>query len=108
MEHGWRMVTELHKHPQHCAVFPHIGSSSRHKFLDTNTEIEPVPKGSRIYISDVAIQEMAKAVGMIPKSHLKNTAAELKGAHERIDELEQKVAELERFKAAVDLVKAEL
>jgi hypothetical protein len=107
-EHGWRVLRQLPNYPQRCAVFPQLGQASGHLFLDTGQEISSARNDPHVYISDAAVVEMAKMFNMVTRGELDQTHRDLSLAKDRIHELEAQVQQLERFKAAVDLVKAEL
>src|SRR4051794_29105520 len=106
--HGWRVLRQLPNYPQRCAVFPQLGGASGHLFLDTGQEISSARNDPHVYISDTAVVEMAKMFNMVTRGELERSQRDHDLAKERVAELEAQVQELERYKAAVDLVKAEL
>jgi hypothetical protein len=101
--HGWQWVRQASLPPNRCAVFPHINSGA---IIDTGMRIEGYDP--HVYIGEVAAKELGKMAGMVPKSVLDLAQADERAAQDRIRSLEARVAELEEFKAAVTLVKAEI
>lgn len=100
--HGWVWTRGPALRPQRCAVFPHISASM---WIDTGIDIQGYDP--HVYISDVAAKELGKMVGMVAEQKLTLAKRELSEAKDEISRLKNKVEELERFKDAVQLIKAE-
>lgn len=104
--HGWRMIPGAPVVPQHCAVFPHIGNASGRMFVDTGMNLNSYDP--HIYISDVAVDELAKFMGYVPGSDAdeKVKAAEARANEAEADLLiaEMRIQFLEAHKAAVELI----
>ncbi len=103
MKHGWTLTRSPRMTPQRCAVFPHVRSSL---FIDTGTSV--MGMDPHVYISETAAKELGEYIGMVPGSRVQSVRTQLDAEKAKVAELTKQVAELERFKAAVELVKAEL
>jgi hypothetical protein len=103
MQHGWFFTKQLRVTPQRCAVFPHIHSDA---YIDTGMDIPG--RDPHVYIGTVAATELGKAVGMVPGGEVRRVEAELALERGKVEILQEQVEKLERFKSAVDLVKAEI
>jgi hypothetical protein len=90
---------------QHCIVFPNVTGAGQHWFLDTGIVLDQ--HSAPVVISDVAIQEMAKELGFISLGEAQRIQEVLDQKEETINELLQKVDDLEKFKAAVTLISNE-
>src|SRR6266487_1151982 len=100
MNHGWR-VGQMPP-TQHCIVFPNISGASQHNFLDTGLVLDQ--HSAPVIISDVAVVEMAKLFGYVSQGEMKQMQEVLDEKESTINDLLQKVDDLERFKAAVKLI----
>lgn len=87
-----RWVEHAPIRPQRCAVLPYIGSSNSQKgFIDTGAELPGFD--NHVYISVIAVEQMAAMVGWHPASTLHAVQADR-------DKLAEKVAGLEADLAA--------
>jgi hypothetical protein len=103
MNHGWRVGPM--PPTQHCIVFPNITGAGSHYFLDTGIVLDQ--HSAPVVISDVAVVEMAKLFGYVSQGEVKQMQEVIDQKEETINELLQKVDDLEQFKAAVKLISNE-
>jgi outer membrane murein-binding lipoprotein Lpp len=97
-----RLVQQPVRIPHRCAVIPYVGATHPSGFFDTGTDFA----GFRVYVSVVAVQEMARQLKWVPAGTLEHARADTAAAMRRVAELEAKVAELERVVGAVQTLKA--
>jgi hypothetical protein len=103
VKHGWTLTASPRMMPQRCAVFPHVRTGN---YIDTGMTISGFDP--HVYVSDVAAQELGRFVGMVPGGDLRRAEAELQLEQAKTEILQERIAELERFKAAVELVRVEV
>jgi hypothetical protein len=103
MNHGWRVGPM--PPTQHCIVFPNITGASGHYFLDTGIVLDQ--HSAPVVISDTAAVEIAKTFGYISRGEAQQMQEVLDQKEETINELLQKIDDLEKFKAAVKLISDE-
>jgi len=103
VQHGWQ-ITRVPP-TTHCAVFPNITGASQHWFLDTGTVLDAIEP--RVVISELAVVEMAKLFGFISKGEAKQMQQIIDEKEATINDLLQRVDDLENFKAAVKLISDE-
>lgn len=97
-----RWVESAPVRPQRCAALPYIGNSnSQYGFIDTGAELPGFD--NHVYVSVVAVREMAKLIGWDDPSLWKPG---LERSQARVAELEQQVAELQEQLAAVQVLKS--
>lgn len=77
-----RVVDQAVHMPHHCAVLPYVGNG-RSRFFDTGTDLDR----QRVYVSFVAVCEMARQLGWVGPSAVKDKDAQ-------IAELEAEIARL--------------
>lgn len=97
-----RLVQNAVRLPHRCAVIPFIGQNHPDGFIDTGTEMD----GLRVYVSIVAVRDMAKLIRYVPSSAV---VAEQDKVARLEAELEQVRAELrsaERELEAVDVLES--
>jgi hypothetical protein len=90
---------------QHCMVFPNVSGASQHYFLDTGMVLDQ--HSAPVIISDVAVVEMAKMFGFVSRGEAEQMQEKLDAKEATINELLQKVDDLEKFKGAVTLISNE-
>ncbi len=101
-----RFVERAVTSPGHCAVFPHMGGDHREGYLDTGSELKNGGDGrwdQHVYVSVVAVREMAAMVGMVDPADL---VAELAAVRAANVELEVELAEADRRLEAVDIMES--
>lgn len=102
-QHGWRLVDHAPIRPQHCAVFPQIGSAHGCGFIDVGSEMWG---GDHVYISTIAAVELAKYAGYEPASASAGLRAQVEQRDARIAELEADLAEARGFLQAIDTLES--
>lgn len=96
-----RLVDRATIRPMRCAVFPHIGANHPSGFIDTGSELIG-GLDNHVYVSTVAVGEMARMVGWVPGREVKAAIAERDKALARVAELEAELAAAHRNLDAVD------
>jgi hypothetical protein len=96
-----RLVPRASIRPMRCAVLPHIGANHPAGFIDTGSELIG-GMDNHVYVSRVAVQEMARMIGWVPVRDVKAAQAERDEALAQVAELEQQLAETQRNLDAVD------
>lgn len=90
-----KWVDQAVTRPFRCAVLPYVGNGSGHMFLDTAQDLDL----EHVYISDVACEAIAQALGWVPKAE---SEREIDALKQRIAELEAGLAAAAEFAAHVD------
>lgn len=99
-----RHVQQASMRPHRCSVFPNInGQNARGGFLDTGQDARA---DDHVYVSLVAVEEMARMIGWQHSSVSAPLEAKLKARDARIVELEGLLAEAEHFKDAAEYTMA--
>lgn len=88
-----RLVKTADIKPHRCAVLPQIGEQHPDGYIDTGSELPSFD--NHVYISVVAVREMARMVGLPDE----RVAIDLASAQEQIELLE---AEVERLNKVID------
>jgi hypothetical protein len=96
-----RIVERAVTRPARCAVLPHIGGNHPGGFIDTGSELIG-GLDNHVYVSRVAVGEMARMFGWVQGHELKAAVAEKDQALDRVAELERDLADAHRNLDAVD------
>jgi hypothetical protein len=96
-----RLVERASIRPMRCAVLPQIGANHPRGFVDTGSELFG-GLDNHVYVSVVAVEEMARMVGWVPQRERKQVEAERDEALERVAELEAELEDAHRNLDAVD------
>jgi RIO-like serine/threonine protein kinase len=83
-----RFVESAPIYPSRCAVLPQIGANHPKGYIDTQSEIVSSGKDSHVYVSVVAVEEMARKL----KWHSPETVDELERT---LESYKHRVAQLE-------------
>lgn len=101
-----RFVEQAAIRPSRCAVFPHIPGNHRDGFIDSGSELLSSAHDNHVYVSVVAVREMARMIGWLDpdaKRDLENRVAVLERENHR---LEDEVIQLNREFEAIDLLES--
>lgn len=79
--------------PHRCAVLPFKGNSNAAGFFDTGSDLDR----QRVYVSFDAVCEMARLLGWVGPSQLREKDAQIASLQHRVDELEAEVREADKF-----------
>ncbi len=85
--------------PHRCAVIPYIGSNSDQGFIDSGSEMDGFDQ--HVYISVVAVKEMARLIGLPSKEEYNRIVAEANSLARQYDELSD---ELDAAKQELDAI----
>lgn len=102
------IVAKTHLRPHHCAVFPQLGSTQRDGYFDTGTDLQgPGVFLHRVYVSVVAVREMARKLGWISdveadalRSEIRELQGQVSEALERADAAEAVVDSIDVIESA--------
>ena len=89
--------------PQRCAVIPFIGASHEKGFIDTGSELQGFD--NHVYVSVVAVEEMARFIGWAPPHDTAGKDREIAEKDRRIADLEAQLAEADNELNAVHVLK---
>jgi hypothetical protein len=99
-----RWVESAAVRPGRCAVLPYIGSTnSQYGFIDTGAEMPGFD--NHVYVSVLAVEQMAQMIGWQPPHAIQEVQAQLDLERTARAEAEAKAADLERKLAAVQVLK---
>jgi ABC-type Zn uptake system ZnuABC Zn-binding protein ZnuA len=90
--------------PHHCAVFPQLGANHKEGYFDTGNDLNAIDP--HVYVSVVAVKEMAKQLGYVPPEDHSVALAQRDAALSRIETLEQELQEKQQVIAAVHVIKS--
>lgn len=98
-----RLVERASIRPQRCAALPQIGPNHPRGYVDTGSELFG-GLDNHVYVSVVAVEEMARLIGWHPRRDVKTLEAQRDQALDRVRELEEALASAERNLDAADLL----
>lgn len=99
-----RWVQAAAQRPHKCAVLPMVGNSNAAGgFIDTGYDLHGWDP--HVYVSVLAVQEMARMIGWVAPGTVTGRAAESEELKARVEALEQEVAERDVQLAAVHMLK---
>lgn len=102
-----RLVERAVTFPSRCAAIPFIGAAHEAGFVDTGAEIPASAKDSHVYVSVVAVREMAALIGYVSGDEYAGLLTERDELAGRVVELEREVAEADKFLKAIDALESE-
>ena len=97
-----RLVDRPYTRPNACAAKPHIGQTAEgERWVDTTAEISGFD--NHVYLCETSVREAAGVLGLtfVTDDDFTSVVDELDAVTAERDELAEKVAELEHFKASV-------
>ena len=94
-----RIVDQASHLPHHCAVLPYVGNG-KSRFFDTGTDLDR----QRVYVSFVAVCEMARQIGWIAPSAKREFEDEIASLQARIEELEADLADEQRKNDSIEFL----
>ena len=97
-----RFVTQATIRPHRCAVIPFIGSTHAEGFIDTGAEMGVGNFRERVYVSIVAVKEMARMIGWCSPTERKGLEATRNDALDQLERIRAERDELAEFKARIE------
>lgn len=102
-----RRVDRALTFPSRCAVIPFIGQTHDEGFIDTGSEIPSSATDSHVYVSVVAVREMAALIGWSSGEDVAALAARVQELEAQVVALEGEVAEADKLVKAIDALESE-
>ena len=99
-----RRVPEAVVRPGRCAVFPQIGGAHEKGYFDTGSEMPGFD--NHVYVSVVAVEEMARILGWTPPDDRMELEARAAGLAAEVERLTEELAEADKFAHAVDVLES--
>lgn len=100
-----KLVDKPYAKPHRCAAIPFIGQSSRDTvWIDTGAEIDGFD--NHVYLSDTAVYEAAKLLGLPSKGDHQLALDKVRELSERLTEVERELEEAQNLLGAIQKVKA--
>lgn len=99
-----RLVPSAVVRPHHCAVYPHLGSNQREGYFDTGTQMNAIDP--HVYVSVVAVKEMAAQLGYVPPEDHGAKCVEVEELKLALDHLLAESAEAARKLEAIDVIES--
>lgn len=84
-------------------MLPQIGQFHAEGFIDTGSEIESSAKDSHVYVSVVAVRELAKLIGWVDPAELAQERDDLAA---RVEALEGELASQDAVLEAIDTLES--
>lgn len=101
-----RIVSRPSIFPSQCAVLPYVGASRTDQWVDTGAEIIAGPKDRHVYVSDIAVFEMARLFGWVGPGAMQVAERRVTELEREMDVLKAQLAEAERYAEAIDLLES--
>jgi hypothetical protein len=95
-----RTVDQAAMPPHRCAVFPQLGNSNARGFFDTGSDLDR----QRVYVSFVAVCEMARELGWIGPTQRRGLEDEIASLKAEMEQVSADLEEAERQIAAIDFL----
>jgi hypothetical protein len=89
--------------PHHCAAIPHMGQTKDTRWIDTGAEMAGFD--NHIYISEVAVNEMARLLGAPTAKEYGRLVTELQTVYKDLANALDQVAALSKYEAAVEEIR---
>lgn len=100
-----RIVERPAHRPQRCAVLPQIGATHNGVWVDTGSELIG-GFDNRVYVSDVAVGELAKLMGYVSRGQHQSLLGELEKTKRLLEVALHERAEMERKLEAIDVIES--
>lgn len=100
-----RIVDRPALRPMRCAAIPYIGATHNGKFIDTGSEMTG-GFDNRVYISDVAVGDMARMLGFVAKGEHRQMADRVAQLEAELERAHAEIADLERVQQAIDVLES--
>jgi hypothetical protein len=101
-----RFVESAPIYPSRCAVLPQVGGNHPKGYFDTGSELTSSAKDNHVYVSIVAVEEMARRHGWHSPDTVSQIEAELESYKHRVAALEDEVQTLNKEFEAIDLLES--
>ena len=99
-----RIVKEAARIPHHCVVYPHLGAKQVEGYVDTGNDLTCIDP--HIYLSVVAVREMAKLIGLPDAQEHEAAVARVEQLERDLDEARSALAEADRLIEAIDVIES--
>ena len=97
-----RFVTKAEMRPHACAVYPHLGSQQQEGYFDTGSNMPgPGVWINHIYVSVVAVKDMARKLNWISDTEAGELRAQI---HQLEQERDEAIARADAAEAVVDAI----
>lgn len=100
-----RIVERPAIRPMRCAVLPYVGATHPGSFIDSGSELIG-GFDNRVYISDVAVGEMARMYGYVSRGEHRSALARVAELEAELEAARAEIVELERFQQAIDVIES--
>jgi hypothetical protein len=97
-----RFVESAPIFPSRCAVLPQIGGNHPRGYIDTQGEFVSSGKDQHVYVSVVAVEEMARKLGWHSPETVDELERTLEGYKHRVAQLEAEVEDLNKDFDAIE------
>lgn len=102
-----RFVSQATIRPHRCAVIPFIGSTHAKGFIDTGAEMGVGNFREHVYVSVVAVEEMARMLGWCSPADRKGMEISRNDALDQLERIRAERDELAEFKARIEALEGE-
>lgn len=97
-----RFVTQATIRPHRCAVIPFIGSTHAKGFIDTGAEMGVGNFREHVYVSIVAVEEMARMIRWCSPAERRSLEITRDDALKQLQRMREERDELAEFKARIE------
>lgn len=101
-----RLVERASIAPARCAVIPFIGGRHERGYVDSGAEIPPSALDSHVYVSVVAVEQMAALIGWTPPDEAAELRADVDRLAAEVARLEQELSEADVYVKAIDTLES--
>lgn len=99
-----RFVERAPVRPHHCAVIPHLGANHKDGYIDSGNEMSCIDP--HIYVSVVAVREMARLIGDPSREEFEAATARVAQLEEELAAAKDALDSAERFIEAIDAIES--
>lgn len=98
-----RFVERAVTRPSRCAVLPYIGQGHEKGYIDTGSELPGFD--NHVYVSVVAVEEMARLIGWTSPQQREELDAQVEDLERDLKVAQDQLAEMDAELSAIDVLK---
>jgi len=83
-----------------------VGGSHGKGYIDTGSEMLPSPFDQHVYVSVVAVEDMARIIGWSPPAEMRQAQIDVAERNARVEQLEAELSDAHKALDAVDVMES--